>query len=305
MPQSLKQSAMSCLLCGSLETEEVLAGVRHAPDTSVNMCKNCSLIFLWPRPSQEELAEYYSGDFRQEYHGEISPARSYNNSMKDAPQRVIRLKHRLKPTMSILDVGAGAGAFLKEVQPFVGSVIGIEPGDAHRIWASQELGIPLVKDIAELGNSKFDLIGLFHTLEHVWDPVEFLRIHARYLVPGGIIAIEVPNVNDALIALYKIPSFPPFYYHKAHLYYFSHSTLAKTIAAAGGRAEITGVQRYDLSNHLHWAINGQSGGQGCYGAVLSNQVQTAYAESLVQAGHSDTLWAIAAFGDDRQAESRT
>lgn len=218
--------------------------------------------------------------------------------MREARQRVGRLKDMLKPSMSVLDVGANAGAFLKEVEPYVSSVIGIEPGDSHRAWASRELGLTFVKDITELGDRKFDVIALFHTLEHVWNPVDFLRVLGRYLVPGGIIVIEVPNVNDALVALYKIPAYVTFYYQKAHLYYFSHATLAKTIAAAGGRAEITGLQRYDLSNHLRWAIDGQPGGQGYYNAVLVDQVQTAYAEALVQAGFSDTLWAVAVFGAD-------
>lgn len=286
------------MLCGGGETEELLVGVRHAPDASVNMCKNCSLVFLWPRPSQEELAHYYEANYRSEYNEGVSPSQIYQKGIQEARHRVDRLRDRLRPSMSVLEVGANAGAFLKEMEPHVSSVIGVEPGDSHRAWANRELGLILVKDMAELGNRKFDLVVLFHTLEHVWNPVDFLRVLARHLAPGGIMALEVPNVNDALIALYKIPSYPSFYYHKAHLYYFSQATLGRTIAAAGGRAEITGVQRYDLSNHLRWAISGQPGGYGDYNAVLAEKVRTAYAEALIQAGFSDTLWAIAVFGDD-------
>lgn len=289
---------MSCILCGEVEAKELLVGVRHAPHVAVKMCMGCNLVFLWPRPSQEELADYYAGGYRQEYNSGVSPSQIYQKGLLEARQRVGRLMDMLKPSMSVLEVGANAGTFLKELEPYVSSVTGIEPGDSHRAWANRELGLTLVKDMAELGNRTFDLVVLFHTLEHVWNPVDFLRVLARHLAPGGIMALEVPNVNDALIALYKIPSYPSFYYHKAHLYYFSQATLGRTIAVAGGRAEITGVQRYDLSNHLRWAISGQPGGYGYYNAALAEKVLTAYAEALIQAGFSDTLWAIAVFGDD-------
>lgn len=301
---SLK-SVRACILCGSGEVQQLLVGVRHAPDASVNSCAGCGLVFLWPRPSQEELAEYYASAYRRQYNEGVSPSQIYHKGAREAQQRVNRLKGILKPSMSVLEVGANAGRFLKEVQPHVSLAIGIEPGDSHRDWASREIGITLVKDIDGLGEQKFDLIALFHTLEHIWNPVDFLRVLAGYLAPGGIMVIEVPNVNDALIALYKVPAYAPFYYQKAHLYYFSQATLAKTIAAAGGTVQITGVQRYDLSNHLRWAIDGQPGGQGYYKEVFVDRVQTAYAEALIQSGFSDTLWAIAAFGTTCQAEGRT
>lgn len=276
----MNQATITCILCGGTDTKEIAVGVRHEPNASVHICTGCSLIFLWPRPSQEELAEYYSGMYRQEYQGDVSPSQNYHKGIREARQRVGRLMAILKPSMSVLDVGANAGTFLKEVEPYVASVTGIEPGDSHRLWAGRELGLRLVKDIGELRGSKFDVITLFHTLEHVWNPVEFLRMLAGYLAPGGSLIIEVPNINDALIALYKIPAAVAFYYQKAHLYYFSHATLARMISAVGGRATVTGIQRYDLSNHLRWAIDGQPGGQGYYNAVLGDQVQTPYAEHL-------------------------
>jgi 2-polyprenyl-3-methyl-5-hydroxy-6-metoxy-1,4-benzoquinol methylase len=297
------KSLMTCMLCGSVEAEELLVGIRHASDTSVKMCKGCGLVFLWPRPTEEELSQYYAGAYRKEYNlGEL-PAQIYQRGTREAQQRVERLKSVLKPSMSVLEVGANVGTFMKRVEPHVASVVGVEPGGSHRDWAARELGLTFVKDIAELGDRKFDLVVLFHTLEHVVNPVNFLRSLTGYLAPGGIMAIEVPNVNDALIALYKIPAVPPFYYHKVHLYCFSRETLARTIVAVGGRPDITGVQRYDLSNHLRWAITGQPGGQGYYNAVLGERVQTAYAEALIQAGFSDTLWATGVFNAEEKART--
>jgi hypothetical protein len=107
------------------------------------------------------------------------------------------------------------------------------------------------------------------------------------------VVIEVPNVDDALVVLYRVPRYLAFYYQKAHLYYFSRSTLARTLELAGLRAKVDGIQRYDLGNHLRWMLTGEPGGQGYYDQVLPPSVHAAYGEALVRAGHGDTLWAVA------------
>jgi O-methyltransferase involved in polyketide biosynthesis len=130
-------------------------------------------------------------------------------------------------------------------------------------------------------------------LEHVREPTRFLAQLAERLAPGGRLVVEVPNVDDALVRLYEIPAYRRFYYQKAHLWYFSASTLAEVLSQAGLTAEVAGVQRYDLSNHLRWAISGASGGSGFYSSVLTPDVDAAYADALTRAGHADTLWATA------------
>ena len=109
----------------------------------------------------------------------------------------------------------------------------------------------------------------------------------------GKLVVEVPNVDDALVSVYRVPAYVRFYYQKAHLYYFSRETLANTFALAGLEGSIEGVQRYDLSNHLRWMLTGEPGGQGYYDELLSPAVREAYADALIQSGHSDTLWGVA------------
>lgn len=288
----------NCILCVSSESREIQIGVRYQPEAVVRSCKVCDLVFLSPRPSPSKLAAYYTSAYRAEYHEVVSPESTHRSGVEEARSRVKRLLPYLRPSMRVLEVGASAGAFLEAVRPYVQSVIGVELDEAHRSWATNALGVPIVSKLTDVGEQRFDLIGLFHTLEHVPNPVDFLGDLSAYLVRGGRIAIELPNVTDALIALYKIPAFSDFYYQRAHLYYFSARTLAKTIQAAGGNAEIAGIQRYDLSNHLRWLITGRPGGQGYYQETFSDVVQVAYGEALIRAGYADTLWAVASFGAD-------
>ena len=120
-----------------------------------------------------------------------------------------------------------------------------------------------------------------------------LQILKRLLRPDGRLVIEVPNVDDALVAVYRIPAYLRFYYQKAHLYYFSAATLNRTFGEAGLEATIEGVQRYDLSNHIRWMLDGEPGGQGQYDHILTPSALVAYAESLINKGRADTLWAVA------------
>jgi 2-polyprenyl-3-methyl-5-hydroxy-6-metoxy-1,4-benzoquinol methylase len=252
-------------------------------------------VYLWPRPTDAELAAYYAGEYRSEYDGAVSPEVTYRKASAEAVERAERVRPLLCPEARVLEVGAGCGGFLEAVRPYAACVLGVEPGTAHRAWAEQALGLDMVGDLSDLGTQRFDCIGLFHTLEHVPNPVSFIARVAEHLSPGGTLAIEVPNVEDALIAQYAIPAFARLYYQRAHLYYFSAGTLAATVKAAGGDAEITGIQRYDLSNHLRWMLTREPGGQGYYRAVLGDEAHDAYARALIDAGHADTLWAIARF----------
>jgi hypothetical protein len=103
-------------------------------------------------------------------------------------------------------------------------VFGVEPGDAYREF-SQELGIPAAGSLDELDpelGGSFDLITMAHTLEHLPDPVSYLRdLRKQWLTPSGYLLVEVPNL----------------YGHQAlelsHLTAFSAKTLRAVLRKAG------------------------------------------------------------------------
>ena len=238
------------------------------------------------------MAAYYAEDYRDDY-GDPSTAERHRLDAEEAALRLERLRPFLGPDVRLLEVGAGSGAFLDSARPNVGEIAAVEPDDEARDFIARQLGIDVAHDLGELDDSvdRFQLVVGFHVLEHLQDPVEFLRRLHGLTRPGGRVIMEVPNIDDALIAVYGTPAITNFYYQKAHLWYFSAVTLERVFVAAGMRVEIEGVQRYDLSNHLHWLRVGEPGGQGYYGTLISPEASAAYAESLQTAGRTDTLWA--------------
>jgi SAM-dependent methyltransferase len=286
-----------CPLCGCENCVVLQTGVRHDSRIEVRRCPECELVFLWPQPSRENLDQYYRDVYREEDEHPTIRERFVGN-LSEARTRVARLQPILKPNMRLLEVGCGSGAFLGTVRPHVGYAAGVELDSIARQWIAEELRLPVAGSIEELPDAEgsFDVVVLLHVLEHISRPVEFLGTLKGLLRPGGTLVVEVPNVEDALIGVYQIPACRNFYFQKAHLWNFSTSTLEMMLVRVGFEAAVRGVQRYDLSNHMRWMMTGEPGGQAFYGDVILPGANAAYADSLVQAGCSDTLWALAKVG---------
>jgi SAM-dependent methyltransferase len=271
----------------------VQVGVRYASEAEVRRCADCGLVFLLPRPTVSELAGYYAEPYRAEYN-ELPVPERYQVDLDEARVRVRRLLPLLGPDACLIEIGSGSGAFLDSVRPYVGEVTGVEPDAASRNWIAGRLGLPVVDQIADLSRlgKTCNLMVLFHVLEHVPYPVEFLRSLGQFLQKGGRMVVELPNVDDALVTVYAVAAYQSFYYQKAHLCYFSKDTLARALKLADFSGAIEYIQRYDLSNHFRWMLTGRPGGQGYYSHILSPSLCAAYAEALIDSGHADTLWAV-------------
>jgi SAM-dependent methyltransferase len=243
-------------------------------------------------PTEEELHRFYAEGYRAEHEPGVGPETAHRMELPEARARVERLTPLLGPALSLLEIGSSSGAFVASVSPFVRSAAGVEPARVHRQWAKDNLGATLFEKLDDVGTLRFDRIVLFHVLEHVREPIRFVKTLLALLNPGGKLVVEVPSASDALLTLYQVPDYPAFYYQNAHLWYFTPETLALVARAAGAEADIKGVQRYDLSNHLRWLQTGKPGGMGFYKNVFSPAVDLAYRESLVRAGRADTLWAV-------------
>ncbi len=283
----------ACALCGEKQAELIRTGVRHAPRLEVVRCRRCGLVFLSPQPSERELSRYYEGRYRADY-GDAPVEKRFATDLVEARARVRRILPLVRPGARVLEIGAGSGAFLESLRPHARSLTGVEPDTASRHWMETELRLRVYAGIGRIGSrERFDAIFAFHVVEHVLGPVGFLRSLRPLLAARGLIFIETPNVRDALVEVYKVPAYLPFYYQRAHLTYFSRDTLSSALEKAGFVATIDYLQRYDLSNHLYWMLEGKPGGMAKYRDVISRAADAAYSSSLVRTGRADTLWAVA------------
>ena len=146
------------------------------------------------------------------------------------------------------------------------------------------------KDLQRLINNKYDIITLFHVLEHISDPISLLKQLSALLDINGQIIIEVPNIEDALISLYDNNAFQKFTYWSPHLFYFSYLTLEKLIARNNLIIKnIEFNQRYPLSNHLYWLAFNKPGGHQYFNYFNDNKLDELYSRKLKTLGKCDTI----------------
>jgi SAM-dependent methyltransferase len=175
---------------------------------------------MHPLFSPEEELRLYEKEYRdiEMVEGEATPheARAFFESeLTPNATRVARVESHLRRSDAALEIGSAAGSFLHLLRSRVARVEGIELHRGYSAFARNELGITVHdRPLEEIGlpDEQFDRIFIWHTLEHLRDPQRVLREVRRLLRAGGEVFIELPNVDDVLLTVYRLPSFRAFYF---------------------------------------------------------------------------------------------
>ena len=187
--------------------------------------KEYEMLVTFPVPT--DLGSYYKSDNYI----------SHTDSKKRFFDKIYQIvkKHTLKRKLSllnsfnkeektILDVGAGTGDFLKVCKNNNWKVLGIEPSlDARKI--AEKKGIHLKENLLAVSNQKFDVITLWHVLEHVEDLKDTIKKLNSLLKPEGRIVIAVPNYKSYDAKFYK-EHWAAFDVPR-HLWHFSQTSIQK------------------------------------------------------------------------------
>lgn len=239
----------------------------------------------------KEEKDFYEKTYRTTYNNQDAEKLWYS-SLPEAQDRVLRFMPLYTKETRVLEIGCASGYFIYSIKDHVKSVMGIELTPEFVKYA-QEKGLIVKNSLDDVPDNSSDLIFMFHVLEHLEDPIQFLKDVKNKLSASGKLVIEVPNVNDVLVSTYKIPNHLDFYWEIAHKYYFSKESLKEVLERAGYKSEIYPLQRYDLSNHMHWMQYGKPGGQGYYNAIFPTSLLNEYAMFLKSRFLCDTIYAIA------------
>ncbi|OGR89175.1 MAG: hypothetical protein A2992_09950 [Elusimicrobia bacterium RIFCSPLOWO2_01_FULL_59_12] len=247
--------------------------------------------------TQEEETAFYQAEWdaymeKRAGPGWKSPASHFRSYQPEGERRLGLIRPSLLPEDRVLEIGSGTGYFLDDLRGYVTAVTGVEPNPAQREYAHQR-GLKTAATLEELGPQKFDVICAYYVVEHFRDPVGTLASWRSRLNANGRMVIEVPNVDDILLGPYAIPNFAPFYWQKAHYFNFSRKTLKKVLDRAGYTSHLLPVQRYDLSNHMVWMMEGKPGGAGRFKDLFTPALEASYADMLKAQWHCDTVMAVA------------
>ncbi len=262
MPQPhAETSATACYLCGRQNLAVLTTELRNGPGRVLH-CPDCDLgILEREHDAGADLKAYYDGEYRK-HHGP-TPGRPadyrdiFEAHVNYQQQRLDLLAPNLTADARVLEIGCSTGHLLSHLNERVGEAVGFDLDSGAAAFARDELGLTTHSGtLAESGlpQNAFDLVVAIQTLEHIDDPIAACKTFASYVRPGGTLVVEVPNLDDPLLSLYDAPRYRSFYYHKAHLWYFSAASLSAVLARAGVRGEVSYAQDYNMLNHLHWAL---------------------------------------------------
>lgn len=236
---------------------------------------------------------YINGSYRNDEVVDLNIEKPDFENLMDA-QRRFKSNLNLVVGKRVADFGCGNGDYLKLIKPYCIEVFGIELQKNYLEYLNK-IGISCTNDLTNISNKSFDVLVSFHVIEHLPNPLETLTELINKVVTGGYIIIEVPHANDFLLSTIFCEEFKQFTLWSQHLILHTRESLRKILNYVGLKnIQIQGVQRYPLSNHLNWLMNGKPDGHKSQLSVIdSDALLNAYNDSLLKIDATDTLIAIA------------
>ena len=163
-------------------------------------CETCEFKFTNPRPEDEKLGNYYkSDDYISHTNNKIGV---FNKLYHYARKKSINIKLKLikhkASGKKILDIGSGTGEFLKASESLGYSGIGIEPSEIARNNAIKNHNLKISKDtsLKQFEANEFDVITMWHVLEHVSDLNNTIKDILKIIKKDGKLIVGVPNHNS-------------------------------------------------------------------------------------------------------------
>lgn len=213
---------MKCGICSSKHLKFLFKAKDHDNGSSkyypIYECNKCHTVSIQPPPSKKELEKYYSDSYyTYKYYGLINKC-------------FLLLRASKVPNKgSILDIGCGEGSFLKIMKEKSYDCYGLETSSAG-IKKAASKGLAVYGNIKDI-KRKFDVITLWHVLEHIKNPVHYLNQIKKRLTKNGYLLVAVPNFDSIQSKLGKDAWFhlaPPL-----HIFHYTPKTIASILKKEG------------------------------------------------------------------------
>jgi SAM-dependent methyltransferase len=198
-------------------------------------CVRCGLLLTNPQPTPQALNEFYLTAYRHLYQGVERPSEEYIERFRKRERAQAVHAHIMRLVQhssidSLVDIGCAEGSLLRAFGDSVPTAkrFGVEINAPFARFANTYADTTVVASIDDLPKGRFDLVILNHVLEHVPNPVEYLKDVARLLSPRGRLYVAVPTAR-----MYRSVGD----IHIAHLFHYTEVSLARLLRRAGYAVE--------------------------------------------------------------------
>lgn len=303
---------VSCVVCGADDADRLYVGQDrlHGIEGVFQLvrCRCCGLVYLRPRPSKKEIGRYYPDDYRA-YTGDHDLGALARLTRRLGTEKKCKAVTGMRGKGEILDVGCATGQFLSMMRDKGWVTRGIEVSQYAALYAKEKLQLEVFPgELHEAGfpEKQFDVVTMWHVLEHLHDPVATLVQVHRVLKDDGLLMVSVPNIECLQARIFgqfwaglDVPR---------HLYVFSPQTLERLFERAGFRLIRTrsffgSYDAFTLS--LRFVIDerlGDSRAKGVLDRVIDNPLLrlllTPYFSFMETAGKAPILTAYGAKHQD-------
>jgi 2-polyprenyl-3-methyl-5-hydroxy-6-metoxy-1,4-benzoquinol methylase len=225
-----------CPVCKSEDVVFVIKAIDHTvthEEFEIWQCNKCTLRFTQPTPEEEEIAVYYKSE---DYISHSDTDKGVINSLYHKvrkrtliSKRKLIEKHTGAVKGRILDIGCGTGAFLHTMQTAGWQIRGVEPEIDAREKAKllYNLDVHDSELLFDFEAETFDVVTMWHVLEHVQDLHEYINQTKKLLTPNGSLFVAVPNYTCYDQSVYK--SYWAGYDVPRHLYHFSPDAMTSLL----------------------------------------------------------------------------
>lgn len=255
-PSAVRWDDSPCPLCAAADEEPLFEAADPTPRPGepalrflVVRCRKCQLTYTNPRPDADDIGRFYPADYRP--HRPRKPAHARRpHPFERLLGRPASERRGFLPWPGVgrlLDFGCGGGSFLKRMADQGWQVTGVDASEAAVRTVTDHLGLTAVVGSLphpDLRPSSFEVVTMWHSLEHVHDPLAVLREAYHLLVPGGKLIVACPNIDSWSFRRYAESWFGldlP-----RHLTHFTPVTVTRMLQTAGLRVnEVRGVRHSD------------------------------------------------------------
>jgi 2-polyprenyl-3-methyl-5-hydroxy-6-metoxy-1,4-benzoquinol methylase len=251
----------ACVVCGGATVGECARGYDYELGTCSNewrfvQCERCRHVWLDPRPSAATLGVIYPPHYyAYEYETRVNAIARRAKALLDGVKLRTIIKALHHQPRTFLDIGCGTGRYLHAM-----ASRGLAKRDIHGLELDQRVVDTLVADgfdvqcarveNASIEERTIDLATMFHVIEHVAGPDRVVSRIASWLAPGGVLAVETPNL-DALDRRLFANRYWGGYHIPRHWHLFTEATLARLLRNAGLEPIATMYQ----TGHTFWMFS--------------------------------------------------
>ena len=214
-PQTYRFETVSCYQCGSRSAKFFIDGEEDLTGKEGHFqfvrCNNCGLAYQNPRIVPEQIKDFYDSEYiahrKKKDWGILTPLYERAMSKHDRDkEQIVRRYTSLNQSSRVLDVGCAVGSFLLHLKDLYGSeVYGVDFKDDLSFPRFSEIDFHCgyFYDQKDLPIQSFDLITMWHFLEHCYNPPRSLEKAKELLSPEGLLVIEVPRLDSKTFSWFQ------------------------------------------------------------------------------------------------------